>query len=38
VRALLELADACDYAPRRVRRRPVTFADEFHDLIGQEEN
>jgi len=38
VRQLLELAAACDYAPRRLRRRPVTFAEEFHDLIRQEES
>ncbi len=38
VRQLLELAAACDYAPRRLRRRPVTFADQFHDLIRQEES
>lgn len=36
VRVLLELAAACDYAPRRLRRRPVTLADEFHSLIKPE--
>ena len=34
VRAVLELAVACDYAPRRMRRRPVTLADEFHNLVN----
>ena len=38
VRQLLELARACDYAPRRLRRRPVTLTEEFHDLIRQKES
>jgi ABC-2 type transport system ATP-binding protein len=37
VQALLELAAATDYAPRRLRRRPITFADEFQDLIHRED-
>jgi len=36
VRAVLELAAACDYAPRRLRRRPLTLADEFHALVDTE--
>jgi ABC-2 type transport system ATP-binding protein len=38
VRAVLELAAACDYAPRRLRRRPVTLADEFRALVGPKED
>jgi len=37
VRAVLELARACQYAPRRMRRRPVTLADEFHSLVNPED-
>lgn len=37
MRTVLELAAACDYAPRRLRRRPVTLADEFHALVEREE-
>lgn len=33
-RAILELAAACDYAPRRLRRRPLTLADDFFQLVG----
>lgn len=36
VAAVLELARSCDYAPRRLRRRPVTLADEFHSLVNPE--
>ncbi len=36
VRAMLELAAACGYAPRRLRRRPVTLADEFQALVRGE--
>ena len=36
VRALLEIARGCDYAPRRLRRRPVTLAEEFHSLVNGE--
>jgi ABC-2 type transport system ATP-binding protein len=36
VRAVLELAAACDYALRRLRRRPLTLADEFHALVDTE--
>ncbi|HOX25838.1 MAG TPA: ABC transporter ATP-binding protein [Candidatus Krumholzibacteria bacterium] len=36
MRAVLELAVACDYSPRRLRRRPVTLADEFHALVNPE--
>jgi ABC-2 type transport system ATP-binding protein len=36
-RALLELAAACDYAPRRLRRRPVTLAEEFHAMVNRED-
>ena len=35
-RAMLELAAACDYAPRRLRRRPVSLTDEFHALVNPE--
>jgi len=38
IRAVLELAAACDYAPRRLRRRPVTLAEEFHNLVNPEAN
>ena len=34
VRAVLELAVACDYSLRRLRRRPVTLADEFQSLVN----
>lgn len=34
---LLELAQTTGFAPRRIRRRPVTLADEFHRLINPEE-
>ena len=37
VRAVLELAHAHDYAPRRLRRRPVTLADEFYRLVNPED-
>ncbi len=37
VRAVLELARDCDYAPRRMRRRPVTLSDEFHRLVQGED-
>jgi ABC-2 type transport system ATP-binding protein len=37
VRAVLELARDADYAPRRMRRRPVTLSDEFHSLVEQED-
>ncbi len=36
LQAVLELAAAADYAPRRLRRRPVTLADEFRSLIDAE--
>jgi len=36
VMALLELARTCDYAPRRLRRRPITLADEFYSLVNPE--
>lgn len=37
VRTVLELARAHDYAPRRLRRRPVTLADEFYRLVNPED-
>lgn len=36
IMSLLELARACDYAPRRLRRRPITLADEFYNLVNPE--
>ena len=37
VRAVLELAVASEFSLRRLRRRPVTLADEFHDLVNGKE-
>ncbi len=38
VRAILEMAVANNYSLRRMRRRPVTLADEFHDLVNPKES
>jgi ABC-2 type transport system ATP-binding protein len=38
VKAVLELAVASDFSLRRLRRRPVTLADEFHELVGDKED
>ena len=38
VRAVLELAVASEFSLRRLRRRPITLADEFHDLVGEKES
>ena len=33
VNAILQTAAEADYALRRLRRRPVSLADEFYDLV-----
>jgi ABC-2 type transport system ATP-binding protein len=35
VRRIVEVAVATDYAPRRLRPRPVSLADEFHRIVEE---
>jgi hypothetical protein len=35
VRRIARAAVECDYAPRRLRPRPVSLADEFYRLVEE---
>ena len=37
-RRILAVAERTDYAPRRLRRRPISLADTFYELIDTNES